>query len=137
MSSCAQPTIGLGGYCPVARNTEHVSEQKWVKGSTEIQAIFDGRLYSFANEENKTAFLASPEKYVPAMGGLCVVCVRDANNYAEGSIAHVLRYRGRLFLFPDEKKKAIFNSNKTVYDEFDRAYKGLCLVSKLEGKHAK
>jgi YHS domain-containing protein len=41
-----------------------------MKGSPELTATHDGRTYTFATPEHRAMFLASPQQYVPAYGGL-------------------------------------------------------------------
>ena len=64
------PRIGLGGYCPVCI----IDANKWAKGSPEYEATYDGVTYYFPEEAIKEKFLANPAKYVPALGGDCIVC---------------------------------------------------------------
>ena len=59
--------LALQGYDPVAYFT--VGEP--TKGSYKISAVYNDATYRFANEENKVAFEANPEAYVPAYGGYC------------------------------------------------------------------
>ena len=68
--------IGLGGYCPVCI----LDANKWAKGSPDHQAIYDGVTYYFPDEAIKAKFLANPAKYVPALGGDCIVCYAKLSN---------------------------------------------------------
>ena len=84
-----EPRIGLGGYCPVCI----LDANKWVKGSPEHQATYDGVTYYLPEEAIKQKFLANPAKYVPALGGDCIVCyvklgkrVPGSVNYSRGTI---------------------------------------------------
>ena len=70
------PRVGLRGYCPVCI----LDANKWVKGSPEHQATYDGVTYSFPDEAIKQKFLADPAKYVPALGGDCIVCYAKLGN---------------------------------------------------------
>ncbi|MFW1396694.1 YHS domain-containing (seleno)protein, partial [Vibrio parahaemolyticus] len=40
-------------------------------GVASIRSDFQGMTYYFASEENKTKFLANPDKYEPTYGGWC------------------------------------------------------------------
>ncbi len=91
-----QPRIGLEGYCPVCI----LDANKWAKGSPEHQATYDGVTYYFPEEAIKEKFLANPAKYVPALGGDCIVCYAKLGKRVPGSINHTARYDNRLFLFP-------------------------------------
>ena len=57
----------VSGYDTVAFFTD----AKPVNGSPFISADYQGATYFFANEEHKTLFTASPEKYAPQCGGFC------------------------------------------------------------------
>ena len=90
------PQIGLGGYCPVCI----VDANKWAKGSPDHQATYDGVKYYFPDEAIKAKFLANPAKYVPALGGDCIVCYAKLGKRVHGSVNHTARHDNRLFLFP-------------------------------------
>ena len=78
------PRIGLGGYCPVCI----LDANKWAKGSPQHQATYDGVTYYFPEEAIKEKFLANPAKYVPALGGDCIVCYAKLGKRVPGSINH-------------------------------------------------
>lgn len=59
--------LAMQGYDPVAYFT--VGEA--TKGDYRITALHDDALYRFSSEENKAAFEANPEAYLPAYGGYC------------------------------------------------------------------
>ncbi len=64
----ATPTgLAMQGYDPVA----YFTEGEPTKGNWQITALHDDAMYRFANEENKAAFEANPEAYLPAYGGYC------------------------------------------------------------------
>lgn len=46
-----------------------------VKGLASISHDFDGARYLFANAQNKAAFVASPDRYLPQFSGLCATGV--------------------------------------------------------------
>ena len=125
--------IGLDGYCPVCL----VEAKKWEKGAAEHSAVYDGVTYRFPNEAIKKTFLANPAKYVPALGGDCVVCYAKLGKRVPGSTDHVVRYMDRIFLFPGKEQKEVFL--KTPGDGFagvDLALKGDCAVCQVQqGKH--
>lgn len=47
-----------------------------VAGDFKITAVQDGAVYRFASEENKAAFTAAPDKYLPQYGGYCAMGVK-------------------------------------------------------------
>lgn len=63
--------VAINGYDPVAYHTE----QKPVAGSEAITADWNGVTWRFASEDNKAAFVATPEKYAPQYGGYCAWAV--------------------------------------------------------------
>jgi len=59
----------LHGYDPVAYFRSGGPQ----KGRADVTATFHGGTLRFASEENRTAFLADPEHYLPAYGGFCAM----------------------------------------------------------------
>jgi len=59
--------LALQGYDPVA----YFTEGEPTKGDWQITTLHNDAMYRFANEENKAAFEANPEAYLPAYGGYC------------------------------------------------------------------
>lgn len=59
--------LALEGRDPVAYHTLG----KATPGSRDITAVHKGATYRFASSDNRQAFLANPEKYLPAYGGFC------------------------------------------------------------------
>lgn len=62
-----ESTTGVLGYDLVAYHTEG----KPVRGDGNNLVVIDDVTYLFANEANKKAFEANPDKYLPAFGGYC------------------------------------------------------------------
>ena len=113
------PRIGLEGYCPVCI----LDANKWVKGSPEYQATYDGVTYHFPEEAIKEKFLANPAKYVPALGGDCIVCYASSRA-VPGSVNHTVRYDNRLFLFPGAEQQQAFRSNPKEFADVDLVLTG-------------
>lgn len=59
--------VALSGHDPVAYFTVKVP----IKGTEKFSAKHDNATYWFASQENRTAFVADPAKYVPQYGGYC------------------------------------------------------------------
>ena len=59
--------FAIHGYDPVS----YSQASGPVLGKSEIQTTWSGAKWRFASEENRAAFIATPEKYVPANGGYC------------------------------------------------------------------
>jgi len=62
-----ESTTGVLGYDLVSYHTEG----KPVRGDGNNLVVIDDVTYLFANEVNKKAFEANPNKYLPAFGGYC------------------------------------------------------------------
>lgn len=60
-------TTGVQGYDLVSYHTQGEP----VKGDGNNLVVVENVTYLFANEANKKAFEANPEKYLPAYGGYC------------------------------------------------------------------
>ena len=115
-----EPRIGLGGYCPVFI----LDANKWVKGSPEHQATYDGVTYYFPDDAIKQKFLENPAKSVPALGGDCIVCYAKLGKRVPGNVNHSAQYDNRLFLFPGEEQQQAFLSNPKEYANADLARNG-------------
>ena len=59
--------IAIQGYDPVA----YFESNKAIEGKKEITFEFNGAIYYFSSENNKTLFLKNPEQYLPQFGGYC------------------------------------------------------------------
>lgn len=58
--------VAISGYDPVSYFSNQPQE-----GNKNITSNYGNATYYFHSEENKDAFLANPDKYVPAYGGWC------------------------------------------------------------------
>src|SRR4030095_6172377 len=61
--------IALKGYDPVAYFTLSTP----TPGMAELEYVYDGVRYFFANARHRDLFKANPEKYAPQFGGLCTM----------------------------------------------------------------
>jgi len=119
-----QAPLALEGYCPVSV----VETRKWVKGDAAHHVVHDGRTYRFAGEKGKRMFQASPAKYVPALGGDCVVALVKMGKRVPGNIRHAALHDGRLFLFSNADAQKIFRAEPATYANADLALGGKCPV---------
>lgn len=122
-----KPRLGLEGYCPVCI----IDVRKWVKGTADHQATYDGVTYYFPGEGPKDKFVKSPEKYVPALNGDCIACYAKAKKRIPGNIRYASTHRGRLYLFPSNKEKQVFMDNPRKFENTDLALEGHCSVCKV------
>jgi len=118
----------LEGYCPVCI----IEMKEWVKGNPQISAVFDGHLYLFPSEEQKKMFEANPTKYVPVLGGDCVVAYQKMDKRVAGNIRQAAMHEDRLFLFSNDMAKQEFLKNPEAYAKADVALDGKCTVCRVE-----
>lgn len=86
-------TPGIGGYDPVA----YFTEGKPVRGNGYHVTEHQGVTYAFANGDNKEAFEANPQRYVPAYGGYCAYGVAVGKKFvADPEVWEIVE--GRLYL---------------------------------------
>jgi YHS domain-containing protein len=119
--------LALEGYCPVSLKTMN----RWVKGDPSVSSVFDGRTYHFANEQGKQMFTADSAKYVPVLGGDCVISLVKMHKRVPGNIRNATVHDGRLFLFANEQAKKMFTNKPKAYANADLAYGGKCVVCRV------
>ena len=59
--------VAIKGYDPVA----FFKDSKPVRGKDDLRFDYKGSTFVFSNADNRAAFAADPEKYVPQYGGYC------------------------------------------------------------------
>jgi YHS domain-containing protein len=102
----------LGGDCPVSL----VDFGEKVRGSTFHSAEYHGRLYFFADTDQKEAFRAQPERYASidvAADGACVVTLKELGESRPGFAEFAAWHDGLLYRFvgPEEKAKFLTAPN--------------------------
>lgn len=85
--------VGAGGYDVVA----YFTQKKPVRGTKSITQSYQGVQWRFSSVENKNAFAANPEKYVPQYGGYCALAV-SRNYTAKGDPKAWRIHDGKLYL---------------------------------------
>lgn len=125
----------MGGYSPVSIR----DAGQWILGDSKHQVEFDGEVYLIADEQQQALFLENPARYLPALGGDCVVTLVDDKLRVPGSVYFPAYYpsqeNGRLYLFATAEQKDAFKANPTNYADADLAWEGNCAVSQVdEGK---
>lgn len=63
----AEPAPALQGVDVVS----YFKDSGPVKGQADIRHDFDGASYLFSSAQNKAAFVANPDRYLPQFSGLC------------------------------------------------------------------
>ena len=92
--------LAIDGYDPVAYFAEGGGKPK--KGSKKITTTHRGVTYRFANETNRKAFLADPERFEPMYGGWCAWAMYDGKgSKTEPNPKSFTIEDDRLYLFYD------------------------------------
>ncbi len=65
------PGVALGGYDTVAYFTDGTP----TSGREDVSLLHNGATWRFANEDNRRAFRADPNRYAPQYGGYCAYAV--------------------------------------------------------------
>lgn len=86
---------GFMGFCPVALR----DKLQLVDASPEYAVDYHSQKFQFSTDEALKKFLADPDRYLPAAGGLDVVAVSQGTAVAQGSLEHALWFRHKLYLF--------------------------------------
>lgn len=122
-----QAPLALEGYCPVSIAVQ----RKWVRGDPAYWSVYDGHTYLFATPEAKATFDADPARYVPALGGECVVTFVKTGRRVAGQIRYAAIHEGRLFLFASDEAQQMFLAEPARYAKADLAYGGYCVVCQV------
>lgn len=116
--------VAMEGKCAVCL----AKMDKLVDGKAAYSSDYDGKTYRFPSAEQKKMFDADPAKFVPALGGDCVVCLVEMGKRIPGKPEHALVHDGCLFLFPEQKQLDMFKKNPAKYADADLALGGDCPV---------
>lgn len=119
--------VALESYCPVSI----LEMKKWIEGDPDHRAVYDGRTYLFAGAKGKQMFEANPARYVPALGGDCVVALVEMDKRTPGNIRHASFFDDRLYLFANEEARKMFQAEPAKYADADLAYGGNCVVCRV------
>jgi YHS domain-containing protein len=71
------PRVALKGYDVVA----YFTGSKAQPGSVNFRTDFDGMRYQFSSAENKAAFSADPDRYLPQFGGFCAMGISKGKKF--------------------------------------------------------
>lgn len=87
--------LGLSGYSPVS----YLDNNRAEPGSPRFAAEYQGVTYFLASEAQRRAFLAAPERYLPAYGGYCAFgCSVNTKLIPDPTSFRVINGRTHLFL---------------------------------------
>ena len=87
-------TPAIGGYDVVS----YINENEAKQGDPAFNVTRNGTLYFFATPENKDAFQADPERYIPAYGGYCATAMSEGKVFGADPTNFKVK-DGRTFLF--------------------------------------
>lgn len=99
-----------------------VTEGNPVEGFAAHSATYDGASYYFTSAENREAFEANPEAYLPQHGGFCSYGVSVGKKF-DGDPDQYLLADGKLYLFLNAATRAKFREDvsgtaKTADDQW-------------------
>jgi YHS domain-containing protein len=103
--------LGLEGYCPVTLAERGV----WSEGRAQWGVRHRGRTYLFAGPEQQQAFLATPDRYAPALSGDDPVLAFEQGKSTPGRRAFGVTYQSRMYLFASPESRAAFTANPERY----------------------
>jgi YHS domain-containing protein len=116
------------GYCPVTLRRDGV----WVRGRYDYRVELGDQVFLTAGPRERDALQAEPVKFVPALGGDCVVTFVAREERVRGSVYQAFEYDGRLFLLADAERKAVFKASPEKYASADWAADGTCVVTRAD-----
>jgi YHS domain-containing protein len=102
----AYSTVGAGGYDLVSYHTG----EKPLRGNGNHVAVHDGVTYLFINEENREAFAAKPDRYLPMYGGYCAYGVAVGKKFVGDPDVWAV-VDGRLYLNLDNKIQGLWSED--------------------------
>lgn len=100
----------MRGNCPVA-----MAERRLEKALPEIHTIYGGYKYEFASEEAKAAFLKDPDRYVPVLGGHCVVTFVKTGEKVVGRFCR--EHNGKQYWFANKEIREEFKASPDHFVE--------------------
>lgn len=116
---------GLNGYCPVAlqnaiRNPNAPgATSPWVKGNAQFAVRHRGRIYHCESEQARTALLANPDRFAPALSGCDLVEFAKTGDWVDGNceFGFIEQRTGRVFLFSSRANCEEFARNCEAYSQ--------------------
>lgn len=88
------PALALKGYDVVAYFSGNMAQP----GASDQQVDFDGMRYRFSSAQNKAAFSADPDRYLPQFGGYCAMGISKGKKFeSDPTLWKVID--GKLYVF--------------------------------------
>jgi YHS domain-containing protein len=92
--STVEPALALQGTDVVS----YFKDGGPVKGQAALRHDFDGARYLFSSAQNKTAFVADPDRYLPQFDGLCTTGLsKGFTGQSDPNVWKIVN--GKLYLF--------------------------------------
>lgn len=99
--------LALHGVDPVA----FIHSGRPVEGAAELASTHDGAAYYFSTAENKKAFDANPEAFLPQNGGFCTFGVSVGKKF-DGDPSYAAVIDKKLYVFLNKEVFDAFNKNR-------------------------
>ncbi len=96
-----------------------IEERRITRVLDKFSCEFRSRQYRFSSSEALAKFRLDPEKYVPAVGGLDIVSVRNERSAVPGSLSFAIWYRRQLYLFSSSQHAEAFRREPQRYVSVD------------------
>jgi YHS domain-containing protein len=109
--------IAISSFDAVAFHTH----RKAVLGKTEYAVRHLEATWLFASEENKAAFQAAPEKYMPEWGGHCAACIPESCISSKKLSGDFELVDGKLYLFSFGNRSRSSSRDNFVYGRTSKA----------------
>jgi YHS domain-containing protein len=100
----------IRGYDPVA----YFTEQKPVAGNSSFVYKYQGADWYFATADNRDAFRANPEKYLPQYGGYCAYGTSRGYKAPTEADAWTIE-NGKLYLNYNQKVRTTWDQDRPGY----------------------
>jgi YHS domain-containing protein len=119
--------VALRGYDPVA----YFVTAEPQKGQSQYSYEYKGSKFYFANESNRRAFVAAPQKYAPQFGGYCAYGTSQGYKVSTQPDAFAI-VKDKLYLNYNKKVQEIWQQD--VPGNIERAEKNWPEVQKAQQK---
>ncbi|MEJ7594475.1 MAG: thioredoxin domain-containing protein [Planctomycetaceae bacterium] len=100
-------SIGLNGYSPVSLT----ETEEWKTGDAQFSHEFQGVFYQLCSAEELQRFIASPEKFVPAVYGYDPVSLVNDQVFQAGHLELGVTYESKVYFFFSKNTRDEFLSN--------------------------
>ncbi|MBS0524532.1 MAG: hypothetical protein JSS04_12970 [Proteobacteria bacterium] len=103
-----KPPLAIQGYDPVA----YFADGRPMKGSPEIEYVWDGQRYRFTTAAHRDLFKADPVHYAPQFADFCAMSL-SKGKLVMADPENWLVSDGKLYLFGKSEGPALFRQNLT------------------------